>query len=110
MESNEAEVVAILEALQIVSSQASLVVESDSSNAINWVSSLASFPLRFQFLFNEILVLSSINVEFKHVRWMTNGFFGSLAKQGDGSFPFVTMLLLSCSVSLSVIYIYIFIF
>lgn len=38
--------------------QASLVVENNSSNAINWVSSLASFLWRFQFPFSEIKVLS----------------------------------------------------
>lgn len=50
MESNEEEVVAILEALWIfvwASFQDLLVVESDFLNAIYWVSSLAAMPSRF---------------------------------------------------------------
>ena len=55
-ESNEAEVLAILQALQIFSSsfQGRLIVESDSSNAISWVTSQSVRSWQFHFLFMEI--------------------------------------------------------
>ena len=62
MESNEVEVPAILEAIRIFSStsfHSSLMVESDSLNAISWVSSSTTFPWKFQFYMNEIRALSS---------------------------------------------------
>ena len=86
MESNEAEVLAILEAIPIFSSSSfpsSLVAESDSHNAISWVSSSTMFPWRFQFYAIEIRDLSSmIQVVFKHVGRSANGFTDSLAKLG----------------------------
>lgn len=85
MESNEAEVVAILEAFQIfslVSFNENLVVESDSFNAIFWASSSAKFPRRFQFYVNENTLLSSmLRVKFQHEGRMDNGFADCLAKQ-----------------------------
>lgn len=83
MESNEAEVVAILEALQIfISSHSKLVVESDSLH-----------PCRFQFL-KQIKVLSSmIEVNLHHVGHLANG-FADTAKQGvERSIPFVVVSL-----------------
>ena len=94
MESNEAEVVAFLEAIRIftsTSSRSRLVVESDSLNAISWVSSSAMFSWKFQFYLNKIRALSSsIQVSFIHVERAANGFANSLAKQGvDGSSNFL---------------------
>lgn len=72
MDSNEAEVVAILEAIQIYNSsslQSKLVHESDSLNAMSWLTSVDKTPQRFQFCFKEIKALSfSIQVEFQHAR------------------------------------------
>lgn len=86
MESNEAEVLAILEAVRIFASSSfnsRLEVKSDSLNVISWVSSSAVIPWRFQFYLNEIRVLTfSIQVKFQHVRRSANGFADSLAKQG----------------------------
>ena len=85
-ESNEAEVLANLEAIWMFASSSltsRLVVESDSLNAISWVLSSAARPWRFQFYLNEIRALSSlIQVSFQHVGRSTNGFVDSLAKQG----------------------------
>lgn len=70
MDSNEAEVVAILEALQsfFPSFHSKPAVESYSSNAISWVSIKVLPPWRLQFYFNEIKTLSSlVIVEFHHV-------------------------------------------
>ena len=60
-DSNEAEVLAILEALRCFSRNfhGVLIVESDSSNAIAWVANRKRNPWKFQFLFNEIRALSS---------------------------------------------------
>ena len=86
MESNEAEVLAILEVVRIFASSSfnsRLEVESDSLNAISWVSSSAVIPWRFQFYLNEIRALaSSIQVKFRHVGRSANGFANLLAKQG----------------------------
>ena len=58
-------------------------MESDSLNAISWVSSSAVIPWRFQFYLNEIRALaSSIQVKFQHVGRLANGFADLLAKQG----------------------------
>eukprot|EP00268_Persea_americana_P036637 TRINITY_DN3614_c1_g1_i6.p1 TRINITY_DN3614_c1_g1~~TRINITY_DN3614_c1_g1_i6.p1 ORF type:complete len:138 (-),score=27.70 TRINITY_DN3614_c1_g1_i6:344-757(-) len=77
MESNEVEVVANLEAIRIFTSTSfcsRLAVESDSLNAISWVSSSAMFPWKFQFYLNEIRALSSsIQVSFIHVGRTGNG-------------------------------------
>ena len=50
-DSNEVEVLAILEALRIFSRSfmGSLIVESDSSNAFSWVTSSAVNPWKIQF-------------------------------------------------------------
>ena len=86
MESNEVDVLAILEAIRIFSSasfQSSFVVQSDSLNAISWVSSSTTFPWKSQFYMNEIrALLSLIQVGFKHVGRSANCFANSLAKQG----------------------------
>lgn len=60
-ESNEAEIMAVLEALCIFSAffPTKLIVESDSENAVRWVSHHGTNPWRFQFLSNEIKELSS---------------------------------------------------
>lgn len=93
MESNEAEVVAILEALRrfFPSFHSKPVVESYSSNAISWVSFKVSPPWRLQFYFNEIKTLSTlVIVEFHHVGRSANSFAYSLAKQGvDTAIPLV---------------------
>ena len=72
MDSNDGEVVAILEAIQIYNSsslQSKLVLESDSLNAMSWLTSVDKTPQRFQFCFKEIRALSlSIQVEFQHAR------------------------------------------
>ena len=71
MESNEAEVLAILEAVRIFASSSfnsRLEMENDSLNAISWVSSSAVITWRFQFYLNEIRALTSlIRVKFQHV-------------------------------------------
>lgn len=56
MESNEAEVLPILEALHFFSSSfhGQLVVESASLNVIYWVNSSFKLPWRFHYYFNKI--------------------------------------------------------
>ena len=59
----------ILEALRCFSRSfhESLTVESDSPNAISWVSNWKADPWKFQFFFNDIRALSSsINVAFRY--------------------------------------------
>ena len=66
-DSNEAEVLAILEALKIFSCsfKGRLIVESDSSNGISWVMRLVVKPWKFQPFLNEIQELaSSLSVVF----------------------------------------------
>lgn len=68
-DSNEAKILAILEALHIFYSlyQQLLIVESDSSNAISWVTSF-NCPLKLQIYFNEIRHLASWSqVSFQHI-------------------------------------------
>lgn len=81
-----AEVVAILEALRIfafATFNERFVVESDSLNAVSWASSLAKFPWRFQFYFNEIKYLSPLFcVTFQHIGRMANSFADLIVKQG----------------------------
>ena len=82
-DSNEAEVLASLEALRCFSRcfQGDLIVESDSSNAIAWVSNRKHFPWKFQFLFNEIRAFTTtINVVFRHQLRTTNCMADALAK------------------------------
>lgn len=66
----------------LLSFRVKLNVESDSRNAIAWISS-SGLPHRiFQFLFNEIKSLSSlIDVVLIHVGWQANGFVDTLAKK-----------------------------
>lgn len=61
-DSNEAEVSAILEFLRFFSRNfnGGLILKSDSSNVIAWVSNWKANPWKFQFHFNEIRTLSSI--------------------------------------------------
>lgn len=78
-ESNEDKVLVILEALQLFSHHllAKLIVESDSTNAVMWASHFNSRPRRFQFLFNEIIELSSsLDVCFCHVIRSADSFLG----------------------------------
>lgn len=93
MESSEVEVVALLEVLRIFVSSFNfkLEVESDSMNAIYWVSSSCILPWFFQFYFNEIKELSfKISVKFLHVRLSANSFADILAKLGvDRPVPLV---------------------
>lgn len=82
---NETEAVAILETRRLFASsfQSKLVVESDSLNAISWVTSSALTPWRFTFYLEGIKMLSSLmEVVFRHVGWLANGFANSLVKQG----------------------------
>ena len=61
----------------------SIVVESDSLNAISWMSCLEKGPWKFQFLFNEIKTWSSsLNIEFHHVLRSGDGMADALAKLG----------------------------
>lgn len=66
-DSNEAVVMAILEAILIYSSsfQDKLIIESDSSNAISWVLLWNEGPSRFCFHFNDIKALSSLLQAFR---------------------------------------------
>lgn len=76
---------AILEALRLFlqSFHGSLVVESDSTNAITRVSQIACKPWKFHFCFNEIkFLVSCIQVVFRHVIRSSNGVVDVLAKQG----------------------------
>ena len=58
-------------------------MESDSSNAISWVTRSAVKPQKFQFFLNEINELaSSLYVVFYHVIRLANGLANSLAEQG----------------------------
>lgn len=68
-DSNEAKILSILEALRIFCSlyQQLLILESDSSNAISWVTSF-NFPWTLQIYFNEIRHLASRSqVSFQHI-------------------------------------------
>ena len=96
-DSNEAEVLVILEALWCFSRmfRGSLIVESDSSNTIAWVSNRKANQWKFHFLFNEIRALSSsINVVFRHELRSANHVADALAKQGiDRNSPWEGMVL-----------------
>lgn len=75
---------AILEALRLYSPSfgGNLIVESDSSNAISWIS-LGEGPSKLQFLFSKNKSpSSSIQVCFKHVRRLANAMADSLGKEG----------------------------
>ena len=84
-DSNEADVLAILEALYYFKRyfHGALILESGPSNAIAWVSNRKINPWKLQFLFNEIRVLSaSFSVVFRHELRSANSFANALAKQG----------------------------
>lgn len=83
-DSNEAELLAILEALHIFNTlyQNLLIVERDSSNAISWVNSFFG-PWKMQFYLNEIRLLASPSpVSFQHISRSANSMAACLAKQG----------------------------
>ena len=90
-DSNEAEVLAILEALWWFSRNfnGSLVVESDSSNAIAWLSNQKANPWKFHFLFNEIRT----HVIFRHEYRWANSMDDVLIKQRVGLFPWEGFIL-----------------
>lgn len=94
---NEEEAVAILETLRLFASsfQSKLVVESYSPNAFSWVTFSGLTPWRFTFYLEGIKMLSSLmEVVFRHVGWLANGFADSLVKQGmERSSPFVAFTL-----------------
>ena len=96
-DSNEAEVLAILEGLRLFARTyiGSLLVESDSSNAITWVSNKKDFPWKFQFHFNEIRELSAtLNVSFLHEVRSANSIADALAKQGvERLSPWVSVIM-----------------
>lgn len=84
-DSNEAKVLAIPESLRCFSRyyRGNLIVESDSSNAVIWVSNRKAYSWKFQFFFNKIRVLSTtINVSFQHKSRSANMMADALAKQG----------------------------
>lgn len=65
-----------------MSLQGLYIVESGFSNAILWITHITSKPWIFQFLFNDIKVLSStLQVHFTHVISSANSMEGTLAKQ-----------------------------
>lgn len=75
MESNEAEILTTLEALQTFVShfQGNLVVKSDSLNVSYWASSSIASPWWFHFYLTEIKSSSLLtHVEFKHVGRLDN--------------------------------------
>ena len=84
-DSNDAEVLAILEALPIFLSSfhGPLLAESDSTNAVGWLLKPNSRPWKFQFHFNEMKkISSSLVVSFGHVMRHANSMADTLAKQG----------------------------
>ena len=92
LKTNEAKILAILEALCIYcrSFQVSLIIESDSFNVVSWAKAFKGL-WKMEFYFNEIRALSySIQVSFIRVGRTTNSFVDSLAKEGvDRSSNFV---------------------
>ena len=84
-DSNEAEVLAILEALHVYSGSflKEFRMKNDSLNAISWVNSMQASPCEFQFYFNKIKFLSlASQVVFCHVNQSANGMANAMAKQG----------------------------
>lgn len=60
-----------------------LIVESDSLNAISWMSNSAMGPWKFYFLLNKIKFLSSeLEVEFRHILRLANGEADMRGKRG----------------------------
>lgn len=97
IDSNEAELLAILEGLRIFfpSFHGRLVVESSSLNAISWMSKSIPKPWSFQFVLNEIkFLVSQIQVEFCHVCRLANCLADFFTKQGvDRVVPWVVVSL-----------------
>lgn len=95
--SNEAKVMAILEALRMFDDiyNLKLVMESDSSNVIVWISTSSESPWRFHFILKEIKFLfSMIQVKLSRVLHSVNAMKDSLAKQGlERPSPFVVSLM-----------------
>lgn len=64
-------------------SSSKLIVESDLSNAITWVSTSNGGPWKFQFILNEIKSLVYlIQVDFSHILHSGNAMTDAFAKQG----------------------------
>ena len=103
-DSNEADVLAILEALCIYmnSYQCRLIVERDSSSAITWVNSFRG-PWKMQFYFNAtgLLPLTS-QVSFQYISGSANSMADFLSKQG--SIAHVTLMLLLCRLGCGLVY------
>lgn len=72
-----------------------LIVQSDSSNVISWVSSCSARPWKLHFLLSEIEKLaSSFQVALKHMERLANRMANYLAKQGvDKEVPFVANIM-----------------
>ena len=72
-----------------------LIMESDYSAVIAWVSNQKVNPWKFQILFNEIWALSSsINAVFRHKPRLANYIADALAKQGiDKTTPWEGILM-----------------
>lgn len=84
-DSNKAEVLAILEVLGIFSRSfhMKLIVESDSFNAVSWVTKDDCKPWKLHFYFNKIKdLVCCIQVVFHHHIQFANGLADSLEKQG----------------------------
>lgn len=96
-DSNEAEVMVVLEAIWIYSSQIQekLIIESNFPNAISQVSGLNEGPWKFYFHLDEVKALSSsLQVVFKHVGRTAKSMVDLLAKQGmDRQNPFLAFML-----------------
>ena len=93
-DSKEAEILSILETLRLFSAlfRQPLIVESDSLNAISWVSNAAKGLWKAYFCLDEIKFLSSeLDVEFRHILPSMNEEADVLAKRGlhRSSFFFV---------------------
>lgn len=105
-DSNEVDVLAILEALCIYmnSYQCRLIVERDSSSAITWVNSFRGL-WKMQFYFNAtgLLPLTS-QVSFQYISGSANSMADFLAKQG--SIAHVTLMLLLCRLGCGLVYLY----
>lgn len=63
------------------------IVESDSFHAMSWISNREAYLWKFQFLFNEIRLLSTI-ISFQYKNRSTNMMTDALVKQGvERTFP-----------------------